>query len=171
MAAMLTLSERLLEGVLAVAETVETAEERLRHLRLQTVDIEQRVGVTVVSRSGGFLGLFATEVEQGVADLTAALHFVRDPFASPEPEEGDEEPTPPPPPPPDKEPLTRGELRELQDLIAAQRLGHDAPTLRGRWNSQWQRVAQRVFERAGWEGELPAYPDRRMLERAREWWG
>jgi hypothetical protein len=167
MSTMLTLSERLLEGVVAVAETVETAQERLRHLRLETVDIEQRVGVTVVSRSGGFLGLFATEIEHGVADLTATLRFTRDPFMLPE--EPDEE-LAPPPPLPDDDPLTRTELRELQDLIAAQRLGYDAPTLRGRWNSEWQRVTQRVFAQAGWRDELPAYPNRRMLERSRAWW-
>ncbi len=168
MSVALPLGERLSEAVLATAEVAELAEERLRHFRPESLEIRQRVGVVVVERKG-LLGLLATDIEEGQAEVEATLRFVRDPFAAAQKKSTVNEQASRQADSGSAEWLRREEIRELQELLAGERAAGPVPLMRGRWTSRWQELAERVFAARGDTGELPDRPTRSMLERASRW--
>ena len=146
------------EGVFAASRTMDTT--------VEVAEVEVTVGVTETERNG-IWQLFARRTFKATEAHIRVLAVMKpDPRAEPAPvppvPEPEEEPKP------EVEALRAAEIRQLQDILVEHRVAGACPQIRGRWNSEWQRIAVRVFGAEGWD-KLPSYPVRGMLDSAKRW--
>jgi len=145
------------EGVATAAETLGTT--------CTEAEVEVVAGLAW-RETGGLLAILV----RGSYKSGEAMVRVRAVFPHPTPQPpGEIAPTAPTPDAqptdPTAEPLTRAEVRELQEILVQSHYAGRAPGVRGIWNSRWQRLAARVFPEPIPDG----WPVRGMLETAKKW--